>query len=207
MNLRSFSLSRRARIVLAVTVALLVLFARHQISQMDGRFFQRSTAGAKGLIFYLLGDYSGAAKAYREHWQEAIQAGWTSGDAAYDALLRKDYETAKSLSQKALAQEPSAIAPLLTLGEIALEQQRFTEAFPFLEQVLKEETDQFEAILLSSIVRARMGGHGEAIDLLNRGLRTGRVGSRIGSFLLALEMTGDLAGLPSAQQPLCLLAH
>ncbi len=199
--------SRRGQMTLAVVFVLLWIVARQQISQMDTRFFQPSLPGIKGLMLYMIGDYNGAAKAYRAHFQELYRTERTAGDPAWDALIRGDLQTAEEISKKAIEKDPMAIDPLLNLGEIALENGKLDQALGWFDHVLQLETDQFDALLLSSVAYARSGDYGVAIDSINRAMRYDRIESRITSFLAALQMTGDLADLPKKQRPLCLLAH
>ena len=46
-----------------------------QISDLDGRFFRLSLPGLKGLILYEMGDYGGAASAYRDHFKNCTGTG------------------------------------------------------------------------------------------------------------------------------------
>ena len=126
-----FKISQNKYILLILLMVLLWLFLHHRVSQLDERFFQPSLLGIKGLVLYEMGDYSGAAKAYRAHFREAYQTERTSSDPAYDALLRGDLKAAKEISQKALEKNPSDFSSLLTLGEVLLEEgdlDRFIEA-------------------------------------------------------------------------------
>jgi len=207
VNIASLNISRRARIILAVGIVLLWILVRQQISRMDERFFQPSFPGIKGLALYAIGNYSGAAKAYREHFQELYQTEKTATDPGWDALLRGDFQGAEEIAKKALEKDPTAIAPLLTLGEIALEKGAFQEALSIFAQILGKEPNQFDAHLLSSVALSRSGAYGEAIHSLNLALRTNTIESRITSFLKALETTGDLGDLPAQKRPHCLLAH
>ncbi len=207
MKIPDIHISRRGRIILAVAILLLWIMAHQQISQMDGRFFQPSLSGMKGLALYVAGDYSSAAKAYRDHFRELYQTERTAADPAWDAVLRGDLQAAEEISRKALEQDPSAIGPLLNLGEIALEKGALDQALGVFERILQKHPHQFDALLLSSVAHARSAAYGNAIDSLNRALRTNRIESRITSFLQALKTAGDLARLPRAGRPLCLLAH
>src|SRR5581483_11980233 len=179
----------------------------HQISRMDPRFFPRSFLGMKGLIFYEMGNLSGAAEAYRADLTEASRTGRPSSDPAWDALLRGDLEEAGEASKKRLEKDPSEMGALLTLGEIALERGDLGEALNRFEKVLEKETDQFDALLLSSVVQARLGQYEKSVRLLNRALRYNRVESRMTSFFAALKEAGELADLPKEKRPFCLLAH
>jgi tetratricopeptide (TPR) repeat protein len=231
MKIGPIHINRRANIILLVALVLLVLMVRQQIRQMDERFFQPSLSGIKGLALYMVGDYNGAAKAYRAHFQETYQTERTADDPAWDALLRGDLQETETISRKQLEEETTSekepalegepvseeesasekklasIGARLNLGEIALYQGTFDQALQWFDEVLKKERDQFDALLLSSVAHAKLGHYGEAIDLLNRALRTYRIEWRITSFLWAFETTGGLADLPRSQRTNCLLAH
>jgi len=207
MRFPLLSLSRRGKVILACALVLIWIVVHQQISQMDGRFFQPSTHGAQGFVLYLFGDYSRAAKAYRAHFQDEFRSGRTTGDPRLDALLRGDLGAAKQLSRNALEKDPNDVGALLTLGEIALEENAFEQALRLFSDVLKKETEQFDALLLSSLANARSGVYGKAIELFNRAFRYNRIESRVTTFLKAMEATGDLANLPASERPLCLLAH
>lgn len=207
MKVPRIRISRRGRIILALALVLVWISARQRISQMDERFFQPSVSGIMGLALYSVGDYSGAAQAYRAHLQKLYQGERTAADPGWDALLRKDLPAAEEISRKALEEDPAAIAPLLTLGEIALEQDAPDQALGIFERILQKQPHQFDALLLSSVAHARSGAYGRAIDSLTRALRYNWDGSRITAFLKALKTTGDLTQLPRGERPLCLLAN
>ncbi len=207
MKIPRITISRRGRVILAVAILVLWVLVRQQISQMDERFFQPSLSGTKGLAFYMVGDYTGAARAYRAHFRELYQKERTAADPGWDALLRGDLQAAEEISRKALEKDASAIGPLLTLGEIALEKDAPDQALGIFERILETAPDQYDAHLLSSVAQARSGAYGKAIDSLNQALRTNRIESRITSFLRALQTMGNLARLPKEGKPLCLLAH
>lgn len=204
---RRFRIGRRERIVLALLTVVLWIAVRHQIARMDGRFFQPSLSGVKGLVLYMMGDYSGAADAYRAHFQEAYRTERTAADPGHDALLRGDLETAAQLSRNTLERDPTAIDPLLNLGEIALAKNANDEALHIFSRILNRVPDQYDALLLSSVAFTHSGDYGKAIDSLKLAFRTDTIESRITSFLLALKMTGELSQLPKQTKPLCLLAH
>jgi tetratricopeptide (TPR) repeat protein len=207
MKLYQFKISPRQYIFLAILMALLWVLVRHRVAQMDERFFQPSVLGIKGLLLYEAGDYGGAAKTYRANFKKIYDTERTASDPAYDALLRGDLKAAKELSEEALKRDPSALGPLLSLGEVFLESKDIDSALSIFKQILQNKTDQFDALLLSSVAYARSGAYGEAISSLNRALRHMKVERRSTSFLQALEVTGELDRLPKGKKPLCLLAH
>ncbi len=207
MRIPSINLSRRGRILLAVSLVLIWILARQHIAQMDDRFFRLSLPGIKGLVLYTVGDYSGAAKAYRAHLEEEFQAGGSTGHTGWDALLRGELGPARHFSQQILEKDPEDLHALLTLGELALMENAPAHALDLFGRVLKKEPEQFDALLLSAIAFARSDDQGRAIHSLNSALRTNRIERRITSFLMTLQETGDLAQRPKGEQPLCLLAH
>src|SRR6266545_5548335 len=100
---------------------------------MDARWFQFSLRGVQALTLYALGDLSGAARAYSAHFK---QAGEIKETAAF--------------ADRALQANPSVVGPLLTRGEIALEENDLRGALGFFARVLGKDADQFDALLLSS---------------------------------------------------------
>ena len=207
MKLSFPKISQRRYIVLAVSIVLLWLYIDHRIDQLDERFFSFSLQGAKGLFYYELGDYSGSAKAYRAFLKEFYETQDSSDDSAYDALAQGDLQTAREISEKSLKKNPSDVESLLILGEVYLENGDDDNALKYFNSILPIETDQFDALLLSSVVFARSGAYGKAINSLNHALRSMRVERLDTSFLQALEITGELDRLPREKKPFCLLAH
>lgn len=201
------SFTPRARVLLAIVVMLVWVFVRDWMVRMDDVFLQPSWSGVKGLTLYAVGDYAGAARAYRQHFREMVQPDLAQGLGADDALLAGDLDLAEQIARKILKGTPDAVEPLLTLAEVALERAAFEQTLGFLRQALEQVPDHVEALLLSSIAHARAGAYGEAIDGLNRALRHGAVGSRLTGFLKILETTGELARKSTRDRPSCLLAH
>lgn len=182
-----------------------------QVGGLDGRFIQPSWRGLEGLARYVIGDYASAAQAYRAHLaREAADALLATSDpatAAWLAFASGDAVRATQLARTALAANPGDVEATLTLAEVALADNAMDDARRLTDAVLKASPDQFDASLLASIVHARTGAFGAAIDTLNRALRYDRVERRITVFLAALETAGRLASLPSQARPVCLLAH
>lgn len=197
----------RRKLFIVVMLFVLALVVRGQLRGMDGRWFQPSLAGAQGLARYLLGDYSGAARAYRLHFQQLCEGYRAASDSAWHALVCGDLRMARQKAQEELKRDLSSTHTLLTLGEVALAEKNFDPALELFHRVLTLERDQFDALLLSSVAYAQVGRYGEAIDALNRGLRHSVVETRLTAFLAALEVAGDLARLPADGRPWCLLAH
>lgn len=199
--------TRRSKIIFACAVMLLWFLARQHLSQMDDVFFQPSFSGAKGLSLYLVGDYRGAAKAYRAHLQQEYRTGRTTSDPTLDAILGGDIGKAKNLSNRALEQAPDNITALLDAGEIALEENDLPAALDIFDRILQKQADHADASVLASVAYARSGDDDNAISSLNRTLRHNWTGSRPSAFLKLLETAGDKARLPDGKKPLCLLAN
>jgi tetratricopeptide (TPR) repeat protein len=204
--MKPFHISKRWQIFLA-TIAVISWVNIHQhFTQMDDLFFQPSLQGMKGLLLYEVGNYNGAVDAYRAHfikrddWEE-------TDDPALNALLRGDYLSAEMISKSDLGISRNEINAYLTLGEVALEKEMYDEAQKWFNHVLESERDQFDALLLSSLVQARVGRDVEAVEFINRALRHHRIETRITSFFLVLEMMGDLLEAPSKEEQNTLLAH
>jgi len=202
-----FFRSRRGAVVVTIVLVLVWLFLRQQVVRMDARFFRLSVPGIHGLLLYLTGDYRGAARAYRAHLRRAIENGDSLGDPAFDALVAGNLDVAERRAKEALEDNATAIHALLTLGEIALERRDHAQAREIFGLVLQRHPDQFDALLLQSVVQARAQDHSAAVATLNRAFRTNTVETRPTAFLSALETAGELARRPAEEQPLCLLAH
>ncbi len=170
-------------------------------------FFQPSLSGAQGLAFYLLGDYARASRAYRAHLRAQVPATDAAPASVQDALLGGDLDQAERLARQDLERNPAAIAPHLTLGEVALERGALDRAPSSFGTALARDPNDVEALLLQSVTLARLGRDGDAITPFNRALRQGSVGGRLTLFLAMLETTGDLARRPASGRPWCLLAH
>jgi hypothetical protein len=119
------------RISIAIVAAALMIWTQQRLSDMDRWFFQPSISGIKGVFLYLANDYTGAADAYRQHFQRRLQEGWSSGDPALDALLEGNLTKADAISRHALVNKPQDVTALLTLGEIALAQHNIPIAVSF----------------------------------------------------------------------------
>lgn len=202
-----FLRSRRGAVVVTIVLLLVWLFLRQQVVRMDARFFHLSVSGTKGLLLYLAGDYRGAARAYRAHLRRAIENGDSLGETAFDALVAGNLDAAERRAKEALEDDATAIHALLTLGEIALERRDYARAREIFGRVLQRHPDQFDALLLQSVVQTRAQNHGAAVATFNRAFRTNTSETRPTAFLSALETAGELARRPAGEQPLCLLAH
>lgn len=198
-------LRRYGPVLMAGLLIVLVFSVRQQLKGMDDRFFQPSLNGALGLGYYLIGDYTKAARAYRAHFKEVAESGASTGDPVIDAILRRDLRTARLENGKRVAGQPDNIDLLVTASEIELEDGRPAEALQQLFPVLRREPHNRDALLLAASAHARLGSFDAAINRLKTGLSATSSGSWGRGFLLSLETTGILKG--SEIQPMCLLAH
>jgi tetratricopeptide (TPR) repeat protein len=182
------------------------VLGRQQIMRMDGLFFQPSWPGVKGLAYYMVARYGPAADAYRAHFRDVVEAGGRVGYPWTDALLKGRPEEAERAAQAVLKRRPLDREALLGLGEVALERGRPDVALDVFRKVLAGDPANPDAELLSSVAHARLGAYGDAITTARSALRREEQ-LRLTTFLLVLKTTGDLATRPTAEQPLCLLAH
>jgi tetratricopeptide (TPR) repeat protein len=166
-------------------------FVQQHLREMERIFFQRSPSGAKALLLYLVGDYAGAARAYRDHFRHVMTSGGTVGDPATDAFIAGDLERAERLARGQLERQPAAVQPLIVLGEVALERGALAEAGTLFRRALIRSPDHLDALMLASVAHARAGAYGDAIDNINRALRHDGVSVR--AFLA--EMSRSLLNL------------
>src|SRR5262249_26574984 len=158
-----------ARIVAAVAIAGLVLVGGGYFFLLGPRFHPLSANGAKGFVLFLVGDYVGAAAAYRGHYRAGAGETPRRGPL-WQGRLARDTSTAKTPHQAAAA-SPYPRNAWLTLAEIALLEQRPGEALRLATHVLEQERDQFDALLLSAAAHSYQGVWSQAIDDLQRALR------------------------------------
>jgi len=113
----------RSRFAVALGVLVLGVLVRHYLAGMDERFFRASLHGAEGLVRYTVGDYAGAARAYRAH------------DATgYEPL--PGLPSVPSLAAKRSSSHPKDVQALLTEGEAALARNDLNEAQEIYSRVL-----------------------------------------------------------------------
>jgi tetratricopeptide (TPR) repeat protein len=174
---------------------------------MDLIFFQISLQGMKGLALYLTGDYEDAAKAYRAHWRVRVLDGVTTGDRGTDLVIAGDLAAAERLAREKLQRAPEDIDAMLLLAEVALDRGAPADAARWATQAVATKPDLVDAQVMLSLAHARSGASGEAIDAINRALRTAEIGQRLLTFYQLLETTGTLGARPPTGRPLCLLAH
>jgi tetratricopeptide (TPR) repeat protein len=201
------SFRRYWRLLLTCLVLVLLFFSRQQINQMDSLFFQPSVSGAKGLMYYLAGRYDRAAIAYRTHFKEEVERGWSTGSPVQDALVRGDLPAAQSLAQQALTEGPRDLGAILMMGEVELERGYPGDALSRFATALEISPDNRDAFLLSALAHSRIGAYGEAIEDFKLALGPRAKGGWDRGFLLALQITGDLGAVPSDKRAACLQAH
>src|SRR5262245_30249494 len=99
-------------------VALLVW---QQLKGLDRSLVRPSPNGMLALLRYELGDYAGAARAYRADFAATLDEGALYGDDPEIALLRGDWTHARDLATRQHAAVPEAAPPLLALAELAMD--------------------------------------------------------------------------------------
>jgi tetratricopeptide (TPR) repeat protein len=191
----------------AIAVAVLSLFLFGSPVDLDPRLYRVSVRGLGALARYMVGDYAGAARAYREELRRTARS-WerVEADAGLQALIRGDLDKAEALAKVAIAQAPGAQSARLTLAEVALQRGQPDVALATLRDDGGRFPGQFDTLLLAAVAHTRSEQFAPAIDLLNRALRD-YAEERETSFLQALEVTGELTRRPAATRPACLLAH
>ena len=195
----------RFAIIVAVGLALLWLTAYWRLHPLAWNLVQISRPGA--LALYLTGNYRNAARAYRMGQQGQIEVQYSDDSTGFWALRAGHPEEAAQRARTTLALVPTAIEPQITLGELALESGKPSEAVKIFAAVLRRHPDHVDALYLGAVAMARTGDPGAAIQSLNRALRTSSAGERDTIPYRILELTGELRARPAALQPLCLLAH
>ncbi len=190
--------------LLALGVCGLLLY-RYVVS-LSPRLRPLSRQGIVALVRYAMGDYAGAAAAYRENLREAL----SNLDRPLDdqlALLQGDADRARALASETLAREPRASASLLTLAELALDRNEPTDALQSIDRALAVAPDDIDALLMAVVAYARAGDYPQAIRMLKPALRDWAPERRPMTFIRVLGETGRLYRLPSDRRPACLLAH
>lgn len=208
MNTTSGRASMRGLVLAGILGGVLALLLFGLPIDMDPIFFRASFPAVKGLVLYLVGNYRGAAGAYREDFRQRVLSGdWQLADPAMAALVAGDLTTAEARARDAVRRDPRAVEARLTLAEVALLRGQERDALVLLEEVEHDAPDDVDTLLLAAVASARSGAPGPAIDRLNHALRLGGGEKRITVLLHAMEVTGELSGQPAATRPSCLLAH
>src|SRR5262245_14747137 len=183
-------------------VLLVGLAVLDRVGRMDVRFFASSLPAARAFAHYVIGDFGGAARWYRTSMAASVEPRQTSSSGA---LLAGNQELAESLARRELVQFPDALAPVLTLAEVALARGQYDAALAHTARALTLSPDDYDALLITTLAQARRGDRGGALDTLKRALRQDRLERRYTVFLATLQAAGDLA--LQDDPPLCLLAH
>jgi len=199
----------RFRPALLAALALMVLWlvAYWHLSPLAWDLVQLSSSGPRALALYLTGNYRDAGRAYRSGQQGKLVAGYVNDPSGYWALRAGHPDEAERRAKTTLALVPTAVEPLITLGEIALERRQSPEAVTSFTAALRRQPDHVDALLLGAVAAARASDPSRAIESFNRALRTGSVGDRDTILYRVMELAGELRDRPVEQQPLCLLAH
>jgi tetratricopeptide (TPR) repeat protein len=196
----------RALLIAAVLVGTL-LASLHQLGWMDRRFFGGSALAARALAHYLAGDYAGAARFYREDLRRGVARVPADQAGAWVTMVAGDVERAEAQALMESRGAPADPEPLLTLAEIALARRDPTTALSLAGRVLAMRRDDYDALLVTAVARARQGAYSPAVDALKRALRYDAVERRPTVFLSVLEIAGELDAKPFEEQPSNLLAH
>ena len=193
-------------IIIAILVVAGVLGVDH-LKRMDGRFFVPSWPGARGFAYYVVGDYRNAAHFYRLDLARHARTVTADETWSWTTMMSGDLDRAAREARAESKRAPEEPAYTLTLAEIALLTDNPSAAIELAEQVLHRQRDDYDALLVTAVARARQARFDDAVDAVKRALRYDRTERRITVFLSVLELTGALERLPSAERPACLLAH
>jgi tetratricopeptide (TPR) repeat protein len=183
------------------------LLARRYLGEVSPGLRPLSRHGMEGFLRYLWGDYAGAAAAYREHLRDAFTTAGLPADNEELALLEGDPAQARALALRALDRDPRASRSLLTLGEIALDENATQDAVRWIGSALSVAPDDVDGLLLASVAYARAGDYPRAIRTMSHVLRDWQGERRAMTFIRVLGETGRLYSLPADRRPACLLAH
>jgi tetratricopeptide (TPR) repeat protein len=199
----------RLRPALIVAAALMVLWliAYWHLSPLSWDLVQISRSGPRALALYLLGNYRDAGRAYRAGQQGRIRVPYVGDPTGYWAFLAGHLDEAEQRARTTLALVPTAVEPLVTLGEIALERGQPPEAVKSFTAALRRRPDHVDALYLGAVAAARAGDPAQAIRALNLALRSNSAGNRDTILYRIMELAGELRERPAGQRPLCLLAH
>ena len=184
------------------TVVVVGFLGLDYIGELDERFHPRSAASWRALVRYLARDYGEAARLYRS---DITSRDYPRAAPSWAAYVDGDLPRADKLARGELERAPDSVDTMLTLAEIALAQRKLQQALDLTAKILSLRRDDYDALFVAAIAHARRGAPGDAIDALNRALRYSRTERRHTVFLAALELTGDLDGVPTSSP--CLLAH
>jgi len=194
---------RRVGVLALVALAIAGWLGFRYIASLDRRLVAPTIPGLYGLASYVAGDYARAAHAYR--WQLRTELAQWRGpvDTAQASLINGDLARARA---EAEARRRDDLGAVVTLGEIALAENRAADALALFEQVLERRKDQADASLLGSVALARLGRYPEAMDMLDAFLRHGYLEERRTPFLTTLETIAALSAMDAQARPHALLA-
>ena len=195
----------RWRGLIAVAIVVVASWARWRVGRVDSSLLHLSSNGLAGFVRYELGDYVGAARAYRRELAETFTAPGLPASDAELALLQDDGERARALAMAELARDPGAVGPQLSLAQVALDAGRVDDALASLNAARAAAPDDVDVQTLTGIAYARASRDDEAIAWLNRALFEYRPLRRWTTWLELLTVTGDLEARDPA--PSCVLAH
>jgi len=199
--------ARTPTVLLVGGLLVVALLALDQPGGMDSRFFFPSPPAMRALIHYLVGDYGGAARLYREALYRDASRTPSPALTSRDALVRGELDEAATRARAEARAMPGDPEPLLTLAEVGLLGGDLVTAAAHAARVLELRRDDYDALLITAVAEARQGHSHAAITALTRALRYDRIERRFTVFLAVLEVTGELESRPIHERPNCLLAH
>jgi tetratricopeptide (TPR) repeat protein len=194
-------------LLLVALIAIALLAAVDQLARMSRRFFGGSAFAAWALAHYLVGDYAGAARLYRDDLRRTAATAPGERASSWSALVAGDLERAEAQARMESRLAPADPEPGLTLAEIALARRDSPTALAQASRILELRRDDYDALLVTAVAQARQGAYQPAIDALKRALRYDRAERRSTVFLAVLEVTGELDDRAIGERPSCLLAH
>jgi hypothetical protein len=149
----------RWRRVAVLTLGLGALLVHWRLRQVDPVLVQPSRDGLAAFVRYELDDYAGAARLYRRDFAAAAGLeGLRTGDAEV-TLLQGDVGRAESLAAAELARDRTAVAPLLTLVNVALDTGDLDTARVRVQEAVAADATDVDAQTLAGVVYApRRGG-------------------------------------------------
>jgi tetratricopeptide (TPR) repeat protein len=197
--------TRTLLLVGAVVVLLLAVF--DQLARMNLRFYGTSTVAARALAHYLVGDYGGAARLYRDDLAYSTARIPAESPSSWLVMARGDLVQAESRARAESRMAPADPEPLLTLAEIALARRESATAAELAGRALNLRRDDYDALLVTAVAQARQEAFAPAVETLKRVLRTEAAERRRTVFLAVLEVTGELDDRALDARPNCLLAH
>ncbi len=201
------ALSLRPALVAAVVLMLIWLIAYWHLGQMGWELVQLSSSGPRALALYAFGKYREAGQTYLRGRHGPLRVQYANDPSGYWALYYGHADEAAQRANTTILLVPGSLEPVITLGEIALDRGRASDAMQSFAAVLRRRPDHTDALLLLAVAAAREGDRDRAIDALSRALRSSAAGSRETILYRVIELVGELRERPAGQQRACLLAH